>query len=395
MASSLQAIKVIDLSRVLAGPYCTMILGDLGAEVIKVEAPGGSDDTHQWGPLYQNTDTAYYFCANRNKRGLTLNLKSAEGREVLLRLLEGADVLIHNFKVGSMEKWGLGYDDLAGRFPSLVYCAISGYGQTGKYKDCPSYDFLVQGMGGMMSITGTEESGPMKVGVAIADVATGLYAATGILAALHERERSGRGQQVSISLLDSQISLLVNVASNYLIHQQPPIRYGNQHPNIVPYQTFEASDGTVIIAVGNDGQFARLCAMLGKPEWVVDSRYATNPQRLAYRSEIVGLLAEELKRFTTEELLRQLKEYNIPGGPLYGLPELFADEVVVQQQMKIEVEHPRAGALPMVGSPLKLSRTPVQYVAHPPGIGEHTDEILQEHGWAAEAIASMREKGIV
>jgi crotonobetainyl-CoA:carnitine CoA-transferase CaiB-like acyl-CoA transferase len=395
MESSLQGIKVVDLSRVLAGPYCTMILGDLGANVIKVEAPGGSDDTHQWGSLYNDADTAYYFCTNRNKRGMTLNLKSPEGREVLKRLLQDADVVIHNFKVGSMEEWGFGYEELAKEFPGLIYCSISGYGQTGKYKDLPSYDFLVQGMGGMMSITGTEEGGPMKVGVAIADIATGLYAATGILAALHERERSGKGQKIAISLLDSQISLLVNVASNYLIHNQIPKRYGNHHPNIVPYQTFQTKDGTIIIAVGNDGQFAKLCGLLGKPEWAQDPRYATNPQRLAHREEVVGLLAGEIARYPTDDLLQRLKENKVPGGPLYGLQELFADDVVVEQQMKIEMEHPKAGVLPMVGSPLKLSRTPVQFAKYPPGIGEHTAEILKEHGWEEDAIALLQEKGIV
>ncbi|MBN6187846.1 CoA transferase [Aneurinibacillus sp. BA2021] len=383
---ALEGVKVIDLTRVLAGPYCTMILGDLGADIIKVEAPGGSDETRDWGPPDIGGESAYYLCANRNKRAMTLNLKDPKAQEILRELVREADVVINNFKTGTMEKFGLGYDELARINPRLIYTSISGFGQTGPYKNMPGYDYIVQAMGGMMSITGSEESGPMKVGVAIADVATGLYAAIGILAALREREHSGKGQMIDLALFDSQISLLVNVASNYLVSGKVPKRYGNQHPNIVPYQTFTAADGEMVVAVGNDQQFHRLCRLLGREEWSKDPRFATNPMRLANRDELCGLLQDEFVKRPAAQWLDELTDADIPNAPIHTMEQLFQDPQVEAREMRIEVPHPTAGKVPMVGSPLKFSRTPVSVRHHPPLAGEHTKEILLEHGFNEEQI---------
>lgn len=383
---ALEGIKVIDLTRVLAGPYCTMILGDLGADIIKVEAPGGSDETRGWGPPDIGGESAYYLCANRNKRAMTLNLKDEKARGILRELVKDADVVINNFKTGTMEKWGLEYAALSEINPRLIYASISGFGQTGPYKDIPGYDYIVQAMGGMMSITGSEETGPMKVGVAIADVATGLYAAIGILAALREREQSGLGQMIDLALFDSQISLLVNVASNYLVSGKVPKRYGNQHPNIVPYQTFMAADMEMVVAVGNDQQFRKLCMLLNREEWSQGTRFSTNSMRLANREKICDLLAEEFKKRPAAEWLAELTDAGIPSAPIYDMEQLFRDPQVEARGMKVDAWHPTAGEVPMVGSPLKLSRTPVTMRRHPPLAGEHTKEILMEHGFAEEQI---------
>lgn len=385
-SGALKGIKIVDLTRVLAGPFCTMILGDLGADVIKIEAPGGSDETRGWGPPDVGGESAYYLCTNRNKRALTLNLKKSEARDVLRHLLKDADVVINNFRTGTMEKWGLGYEALAEINPRLIYASISGFGQTGPYKDIPGYDYIVQAMGGMMSITGSEETGPMKVGVAIADVATGLYATIGILAALHERKQSGRGQMIDLALFDAQISLLVNVASNYLVSGNTPKRYGNAHPNIVPYQLFSAADIDMVVAVGNDGQFRKLCALLGKEEWGQDVRFATNSSRLAHREELCGLLQVELSKRPAAEWLALLTDAGVPNAPVYDLKQLFDDPHVQAREMKVEMDHPTVGSIPMVGTPLKLSRTPVQIRQHPPMAGEHTRDILLEHGFGQEQI---------
>ncbi|GEN33926.1 MULTISPECIES: CaiB/BaiF CoA transferase family protein [Aneurinibacillus] len=392
---ALEGIKVIDLTRVLAGPYCTMILGDLGADVIKIEAPGGSDETRGWGPPEIGGESAYYLCANRNKRAMTLNLKNPKARDILREMIKDADVVINNFKTGTMERWGLGYDTVSELNPRLIYASISGFGQTGPYKDIPGYDYIVQAMGGMMSITGSEETGPMKVGVAIADVATGLYAAIGILAALRERDRSGTGQMIDLALFDSQISLLVNVASNYLVSGKVPKRYGNQHPNIVPYQTFAAADMKMVVAVGNDQQFRKLCALLGREEWSQDPRFSTNSMRLANRDEICGLLQEEFKRRPAAEWLSELTKAGIPNAPIYDMKQLFQDPQVEARGMKVDVPHPTAGSVPMVGSPLKLSRTPVSVRHHPPLAGEHTKEILLEYGFEEEQINQWLQDHII
>jgi crotonobetainyl-CoA:carnitine CoA-transferase CaiB-like acyl-CoA transferase len=377
VSGALGAIKVLDLSRVLAGPYCTMILGDLGAEVIKVEAPSGSDETRYWGPPFQNGISAYYLCANRNKKSITLNLKSAEGIDAIKGLAQESDVIIHNFKTGTMERFGIDYESLEKINPGIVYCSITGFGETGPYKDLPGYDFIIQAMSGLMSITGDEHSGPQKVGVAITDILTGMYAAIGIQAALLEREKSGRGQRLDISLYDSAVSALVNIGSNYLMAQKVPARLGNQHANIVPYQTFETMDGQIVIAIGNDNQFKAFCTILGKEKYSEDERFKTNPDRVKNREIIVPLIQEVLLTKPTSYWLDRCHETSIPCGPIQNLQEVMDDPQLHTRDMFLEADHPSAGVIKMIGSPLKLSRTPVTLRHHPPNPGEHNDEILQ------------------
>lgn len=375
MKGALEGFKILDLSRVLAGPYCTMILGDLGAEVIKVEAPGGSDETRKWGPPFQNDVSAYYLCANRNKKSITVDLKSAEGIEIIKQLVRESDCIINNFKTGTMERFGLDYDTLSRINPEIVYCSITGFGETGPYKNMPGYDFIIQAMSGLMSITGDSTSGPQKVGVAITDILTGLYACIGIQSALLERVDSGKGQKLDISLYDSAVSALVNIGSNYLMSEDVPQRLGNTHANIVPYQTFETSDGEMVIAVGNDNQFKRLCSILGKPNLANDERFATNPKRVAFREALIPILQSAFHEQTTSYWHEQCTTNNIPCGPIQTLNQVANDPQLQARDMFIKANHPTAGEIKMIGSPLKLSRTPVKVRQHPPNAGEHDDEI--------------------
>lgn len=395
MLKALKGVKVLDLSRVLAGPYCTMILGDMGAEVTKVEAPGGSDDTRAWGPPYQGTESAYYLCTNRNKRSLTLDLKSDRGKEILTKLIASSDVIIENFKSGTMEKWGFSYEELRKLNPRIIHCSITGFGKTGPYKDLAGYDFIIQAMGGLMSITGSEESGPMKVGVAITDIITGLYAAIGILGALHERTHSHEGQSVDISLFDCSVSALANVASNYLISGEIPKLLGNQHPNIVPYQTFPTSDKRMVIAVGNDRQFKKLMNLLERPELAEDERFSTNPSRLKNREELEEIIATKTKERSSQAWLQLLNENGIPCGPINNLKEVFEEEQIVARKMLQTVIHPSIGEVPLVGSPLNFSRTPIEITQHPPLAGEHSEEILAELGFEQEEIVDLRNQNII
>lgn len=395
MSGALQGIKILDLSRVLAGPYCTMILGDLGAEVIKVEAPGGSDDTREWGPPFSGGESAYYLCANRNKRAITLDLKSKEGQDVLRKLITQSDVMIQNFKTGTMEKWELGYEEVKKINPRMVQCSITGFGTSGPYKDLPGYDYIIQAMGGLMSITGSEESGPMKVGVAISDITTGLYAVIGILSALHERNHSGEGQSIDLSLFDSQISSLANVASNFLISGTVPKRLGNQHANIVPYQTFSTLDGEMVVGVGNDRQFHKLCVALDIPKIGEDGRFSTNPKRLENKDELILILSKILSKKTSQEWLELLSSQGIPCGPINNMKQLFDDPQVKEREMVVNVDHPTAGSIPLVGSPLKLSRTPVEIKRHPPLAGEHSKDILIELGYTEEEIVELLNKRVI
>lgn len=376
MTGALTGIKVIDLSRVLAGPYCSMILGDLGAEVIKVENPEHGDETRKWGPPFRNGISAYYLCANRNKKSITINLKSRTGIEQVKKLIRDADVIINNFKTGTMEKFGLSYEEIIEINPKMIYCSITGFGETGPYKHSPGYDFIIQAMSGLMSITGTKQSGPQKVGVAIVDVITGLYAAIGIQAALIEREQSGRGQKLDLSLYDSAVSSLINIGSNYLISGNIPERLGNEHANIVPYQTFITKNGEMVIAVGNDEQFKKLCEVIGKPELANDPRFATNPNRVKNRNELIPILQRAFLEKETEEWKEKCDENNIPCGPIQNLKEVHTDPQLNHRNMFIDFDHPIAGPIQVIGSPLKLSRTPVTYRYHPPDHGEHNDEIL-------------------
>ncbi len=380
MAGALESIKVLDLSRVLAGPYCTMILGDLGAEVLKVEAPGGSDETRKWGPPFKNDVSAYYLSANRNKKAITLDLKSEEGVEIVKKLVQESDVIINNFKTGTMDRFGLGYETLAQLNPGIVFCSITGFGETGPNQNMPGYDFIIQAMSGLMSITGTKESGPQKSGVAIVDVLTGLYACIGIQAALLERVRSGMGQKLDISLYDSAVSALVNIGSNYLMAEKVPTALGNIHANIVPYQTFKTLDGEMVIAVGNDNQFKALCAVLNKTEYALNARFSTNPSRVENRDELIPLLQQVFLTKNTKYWQDQCRNNNIPSGPIQNLKEVINDKQLHARNMIIEQDHPTAGRIKMIGSPLKLSRTPVQMKYHPPNPGEHNEEILNRLG---------------
>ena len=378
MSGALKHIRVLDLSRVLAGPYCTMILGDLGAEVIKVEAPGGSDDTRKWGPPFKNSVSAYYLCANRNKKSITVDLKSPDGVEIIKSLVNESDVIIHNFKTGTMEKFGLDYETLSRINPQLVYCSITGFGETGPNKDIPGYDFIIQAMSGLMSITGDHASGPQKYGVAITDILTGLYASIGIQGALLERTQSNKGQKLDISLYDSAVSALVNIGSNYLMSGEVPERLGNHHANIVPYQTFKTKEGEMVIAVGNDNQFKMLCQLINKPEYSQDERFKTNPARVENRETLVPLLQEAFLTKPTSYWQEQCDKHNIPCGPIQTLDEVEKDPQLKAREMFVDFDHPTAGAIKMIGSPLKLSRTPVSITKHPPNVGEHNEEILNQ-----------------
>ncbi|MBS4214462.1 MULTISPECIES: CaiB/BaiF CoA transferase family protein [Neobacillus] len=395
MSGALAGVKVLDLTRVLAGPNCTMILADLGADVIKVEAPGGSDETRFWGPPFQNGVSAYYLCANRNKRSITVNLKSDEGREIIRKLAKEADVLIHNFKTGSMEKWGLGYDSLEKINPRLVFCSITGFGETGPNSHLPGYDYIIQGMSGLMSITGNEESGPLKIGVAMVDILTGLYSAISIEAALFEREKSGRGQKIDMSLMDTAVSSLANVASNYLISGKVPRRLGNDHPNVVPYSTFSAADGELIIAVGNNRQFALLCEVIGLSELAVDEKFRTNEVRVENRQELTRILNSQLQLKQVSDWMELFSANNIPCGPINTIDQVFDDPQVAARNMVVQVDHPEAGLVKLVGSPIKLSRTETRVERHPPMAGEHTDEILQEVGFTFEEISRLKADNII
>lgn len=380
MSGALENMKVLDLSRVLAGPYCSMILGDLGAEVIKVEAPGGSDETRKWGPPFQNDVSAYYLSANRNKKSITVDLKSAAGVELIKKLVVESDVIINNFKTGTMQRFGLDYETLAALNPEIVYCSITGFGETGPYQNMPGYDFIIQAMSGLMSITGDETSGPQKVGVAITDILTGLYACIGIQGALLERGLSGKGQQLDISLYDTAVSSLINIGSNYLMSGKIPAPLGNHHANIVPYQTFQTSDGQMVIAVGNDNQFKALSKVLSKPEYGTDERFQTNPDRVKHRDILVPLLQEVFSTKPTAYWQEKCQENNIPCGPIQTIAEVAKDPQLQARHMFIDDEHPTAGSIKMIGSPLKLSRTPVTVRHHPPDPGEHNDEIRKHLG---------------
>jgi crotonobetainyl-CoA:carnitine CoA-transferase CaiB-like acyl-CoA transferase len=376
----LQGIRVLDLSRVLAGPYCTMVLGDLGADVIKVEPPEG-DETRGWGPPFAEGESAYYLCVNRNKRGIVVNLKTDEGKKILRDLALQSDVLVENFRPGTLEKFGLDFAALHELNPKLIYCSITGFGQTGSMRDKPGYDFMIQALGGLMSITGEPEGEPMKTGVAVVDLFAGQNAIIAILAALQARTLTGRGQHLDISLFDSQLGWLANVASNYLISGKLPKRHGNAHPNIVPYQSFQASDGWFAIAVGNDKQFEALCKVLGKLEWASDSRFAKNSARVENREELIPLLASIFKINPISEWLTKLDEAQIPCGPINNFEQVFSMPTVKEREMLVKMDHPTIGELPLIGSPLKMSETPVEYRLPPPLMGEHTEDVLKALGY--------------
>ncbi len=379
---ALSGLKILDLSRILAGPTCTQLLGDLGASVLKIENPNGGDDTRQWGPPFiedvdgNATDlSAYFMAANRNKRSLAIDIATPEGQKIVRQLAAKADIVIENFKTGGLKKYGLDYESLSVIAPHLVYCSISGFGQNGPNADKPGYDLMAQGFGGIMSLTGEPEGAPMKVGVGIADVMCGMYATVGILAALRHRDKTGEGQHIDIALVDAQIAWLINEGVNYLVSGNVPQRRGNAHPNIVPYDVFPTSDGHVILAVGNDGQFYRFCDAFELESLRADPRFATNPDRIVNRKALTALITDALLHYSSAEIIRRLEAVKVPVGPVNNLEQVFTSDQVEARAMKIEMQG-EDGALPLIGNPLKLSRTPVTYRRPPPHLGKDTDEVL-------------------
>jgi formyl-CoA transferase len=404
---ALNHLRVLDLSRVLAGPWCGQNLADLGADVIKVERPITGDDTRQWGPPFlknsegqETTESAFYLAINRNKRSITVDISKPEGQEIIKKLVLESDIIIENYKVGQLKKYGLDYESLKLLKNDLIYCSITGFGQTGPYAHRPGYDYIVQGMGGFMSVTGEKEDlpggGPQKAGVAIADIFTGMYATSAILAAVVHRDRTGVGQYIDLSLLDVQIATMCNVASNYLTSGVSPKSWGNASANIVPYQTFRASDGWIIVAAGNDSQFRHFVESGHEPQLADDPRFSTNPERVRHRAELDPLLQQMVLKKTKKEWIELLDIANVPCGPINNFKEVFENEQVIARNIKMEMPHPTAGKVNLVRSPMRLSETPVVENRPPPLLGEHTHEILQEKLGLTEAqIKSLKDRGII
>ncbi len=401
----LQGLRVFDITRILAGPTCTQFLGDLGADVIKVERPGHGDDTRSWGPPFlkdedgnDTTESAYFLSANRNKRSLTIDFTKPEGQELARRLIAKCDILIENFKVGSLAKYGLDYATLRAEFPSLIYCSITGFGQTGPYAERPGYDFVAQGMGGVMSITGETHGTPQKVGIAIADMICGMHGAIAILAALHHRERTGEGQMIDLALLDSQAASLSYMGMFYLITGENPPRIGNSHPCIVPYTVVPTSDGHLILAAGNNEQFARFCDFAGVPELARNEKFSTNQGRIVNRDELTALIEEITAKQPSEHWLEGLEKINVPCGPVNNVDEVFKDPQIKARGIEVTMNHPAAGAKPVhfMACPMAMSATPPTYRHPPPMLGQHTDEVLAEIlDIGADDIAGLRDKGLI
>lgn len=385
---ALSHIRVLDLSRILAGPWSTQILGDLGAEVIKIEKPDAGDDSRAWGPPWLKDDlgrdtseAAYYASCNRNKKSVAIDVAQPEGRELILELAAKSDIFIENFKVGGLARYGLGYEDVKKINPNIIYCSITGFGQDGPYAERPGYDFLIQGMGGLMSLTGRPDgepgAGPLKVGVALTDILTGMYSTVAILAALAHRDRTGEGQYIDLALLDVQVACLANQAMSYLASGKEPVRMGNAHPTVVPYQDFPTADGYMILAMGNDSQFAKFSEVAGHPEWAQDDRYRTNTARVANRASLLPMLQDATKTRTTDEWIKLLEVCSVPCGPINTLKTVFTDPQVVHREMHVRIPHPLAGQVSMVANPIHLSRTPVEYRNAPPTLGADTKNMLE------------------
>ncbi|MBA9902572.1 CaiB/BaiF CoA transferase family protein [Burkholderia cepacia] len=401
---ALSHIRVLDLTRVLAGPWCAQTLADFGADVIKVERPGAGDDTRHWGPPYlkdadgaDTAEAAYYLAANRNKRSVTVDIATPEGQQIVRELAAQSDVVLENYKVGQLKKYGLDYESLRAVKPDLVYCSVTGFGQTGPYAHRAGYDFIVQGIGGFMSITGERDGepggGPQKAGVAIADLATGLYSTIAVLAALTHRDRTGEGQYIDMALLDVQVALLANMNTNFLASGKPPVRWGNAHPNIVPYQTFQTSDGWIIVAVGNDGQFRKFVEAGGRPELADDERFATNPSRVRHRDTLVPILAEMVKARGKADWINALEAAGVPCGPINDLDEVFDNEQVVARGMQVSLPHPSGANAKLVRNPIRMSATPPDARTAPPLLGAQTDDVLRDMlGYDDAKIARLRAK---
>lgn len=403
----LSHIRVLDLSRVLAAPWTGQNLADLGAEVIKVERPKKGDDSRAFAPPFlkdregrDTKESAYFACANRGKKSITVDLSNAEGQKVVRDLAARADVLIENYKVGDLARYGLAYDDLKAANPRLIYCSVTGFGQTGPYKDRPGYDFMIQGMGGLMSITGERDDlpggGPQRVGVPIVDIMTGMYASIAICAAIAHRERSGKGQYIDLALLDAQVAFLANQAMNYLATDEVPGRLGNAHPNIVPYQTFRTADGAIILACGNDNLFRKFCEVAGCQPLAQDERFATNAKRVENRVDLTERLNEIFSARTTRDWVEALEAAGVPNGPINNMQQVFEEPQVIARGMRIDLPHPTCGTVPLVGSPMRFSDTTIEYKSAPPTLGQHTEEVLRDVlGMDAAAIAALRGAGAV
>ena len=401
----LQGLRILDMSRILAGPTCTQMLGDLGADVIKVERPREGDDTRKWGPPYlkdlngiDTTESAYYLSANRSKRSLTVDISFPEGQKLIRKLAGKSDVLIENYKVGGLKKYGLDFSSLNKELPNLIYCSISGFGQTGPKSHRPGYDFMIQAMGGIMSVTGEPDGSPMKVGVGIADVMCGMYAAVGILAAIRHREQGGKGQHIDLALLDSQAAWLINSGLNYLTSRQDQHRLGNAHPNVVPYQVFQTSDSFFVLAVGNNTQFKKFCEFADAPELADDTRFRTNKDRVKNRNVLAELINDLTKKFSTSYWLEELEKIQVPCGPVNTIREVFDDPQIQHRGMEISMPHNLSGngKVSLIGSPVKMSETPVSYRNTPPTLGQHTNVILEELlGITEKERAALAEKGVI
>ena len=402
MSGPLKGVKVLDLSRVLAGPWAGQVLADMGADVVKVERPGAGDDTRQWGPPFLNDkdgnptrQSGYYMAANRGKKSIALDIATDEGQKIIRDLAKDADVLIENYKLGGLAKYGLDYKTLHALNPKLVYCSITGFGQTGPMAHRAGYDFIIQGMGGLMSITGHKETGPVKAGVAISDLSTGMYASIAILGALYHVKSTGKGQHIDMSLLDTQVGWLANQAMNWLVGGKMLGMIGNAHPNITPYQTFETSDGHIIIAVGNDGQFERYLEAVGRADLVGDERFKTNSDRLQNRDELSAILSQAMTQKSLDEWMDVLEKAVVPCGPVNTIDRVFADEQVIARGMEVHLEHPTMGDVPQVRTPILYSETPLEYKKAPPELGEDTDDVLKSMGLDDAQIADLRAKNIV
>ena len=395
MSGPLAGITIVDLTRVLSGPYCTMVLADLGARVIKVEHPSRGDDTRHWGPPFIGEESAYFLCVNRNKESVTLDFKQPAGREALDRLAARADVLVENFRPGTLERAGYGWDDVQARFPRLIYASISGYGQSGPRRNEPGYDAVIQAEGGLMSITGGAEDGGFRLGVAISDIVAGLFTAQGIMAALFARERTGEGQRVDVGMLDATVALLTYQAANFFTTGQTPTRMGNRHPTIAPYETFDTADGDIVVAVGNESLWRRFCPAVGLDALVADPRFATNRDRLEHYDELKAVLDRTFRTATRREWIARLAAAGVPCGAVRDLSEVLTDPHLQARDMIATLMHPTVGATRVMGTPMKLSGTPATLRLPPPTLGQHTDAVLAELGYDAAAVAAMRTTGVV